>query len=178
MWSGRNAETCYGCLRGRKINTKLEVLSFGKAREEIEIDMITFRFHDKSLTWCHHTLAGGNPSWGWVCLSLRKPEDPLGSNLEVSHLCCIPEHVTWRRNCLPKHIWPVEQAIRVFLPARILSAHTACPVFVVEWQSESKNSPRKRILGEVQNRPRPPSPNMGQAVRWQDNIPRGVNIRV
>ena len=34
------AETCYGCLRGRKINTKLEVLSFGKAREEIEIDSI------------------------------------------------------------------------------------------------------------------------------------------
>ena len=26
-------------MRGRKINTKLEVLSFGKAREEIEIDI-------------------------------------------------------------------------------------------------------------------------------------------
>ena len=29
------AETCYGCLRG-KINTKLELLSFEKARDEIE----------------------------------------------------------------------------------------------------------------------------------------------
>jgi len=28
-------------LRGRKINTKLEVLSFKKAREEIEIDIFT-----------------------------------------------------------------------------------------------------------------------------------------
>ena len=35
------AETCYGCLRGGKINTKLEVLSFGKAREEIEIDILS-----------------------------------------------------------------------------------------------------------------------------------------
>ena len=44
MWSGRNAETCYGCVRGR-IYTKLEVLSFEMARREIErvivIDYIT-----------------------------------------------------------------------------------------------------------------------------------------
>ena len=44
MWSGRNAETCYGCVRG-KIYTKLEVLSFEMARREIErvivIDYIT-----------------------------------------------------------------------------------------------------------------------------------------
>ena len=33
---GRNAETYYGRLRG-KINTKLEVLSLEKTREEIEV---------------------------------------------------------------------------------------------------------------------------------------------
>ena len=39
MWSGWNAETYYGCLRG-KIYTKLEVLSFEKARDEIERDKL------------------------------------------------------------------------------------------------------------------------------------------